>query len=106
MNQPATIKTYNPDTRQIVYKPHRFVTFRDEDPQKVSFTTGEVSEMIGISGHRIRSWCNELGLNIHRGARNCRKFNREQINKLKLVAAMVNDGVHLWKIKETLNKKS
>ena len=82
----------------------KYDTQEDPEPVKVYWTIGEVAEMLNIAASNVRFWCVELGIETGRGSGKRRKFKREHINKLKLVAAMVADGIHLWKIKETLQK--
>ncbi len=109
MNEPIYAKIYSPD-HGILYRHKPRAPKRnpvnENQPEKIYWTIGEVAEMLNIAPSNVRFWCVELGIETGRGSGKRRKFKHEHINKLKLVAAMVNDGVHLWKIKETINKKS
>ncbi len=102
MIEPVMIKVYSP--RGIVYK--RRSTTRDNMPLKTYWSIGEVAEMLKIEVQVVRYWCERMDIQMNREKGLHRRFNEEAINKIKLVQKMVNDGIRLWKIKETLKKKS
>ncbi len=98
MNEPVMMKVYSPNG--IVYK--RRSTTRDNMPVKKYWSIGEVAEMLEIEVHVVRYWCEFMDIQMNREKGHHRRFNEEAINKLGLVKEMVNNGIRLWKIKETM----
>lgn len=109
MIQARMEKTHDPEKGiRYYYKEdvHKHDTHEDPEPTRVKWTLKEISDQLGTNPQLLRARLRAVGMLTKKEPRKVLRFDEAQTERIKLVHQMASDGVHLWKIKETLNKKS
>ena len=68
---------------------------QDNTQVKLFYSTGEACILAGISAHTLRYWERRLNLKFLRSARGKRMLRNEDIDKLKRVASLLQEGYTL-----------
>lgn len=58
---------------------------------KLYYTIGEVAEMMDTSTSQLRYWSGEFNLNVRKNRKGDRLFQKEDLDKLKLIQRMLKD---------------
>jgi DNA-binding transcriptional MerR regulator len=75
------------------------------DVEKVYFTVGEASAIVGVSESNIRFWLNRFDMEVDRYKCNYRKLSSKDLNKLFEIKRLLHEeGFTIWGAKKKLKE--
>lgn len=80
--------------------------YKEHQVKKIYWKIGEVSGMLNIKQCKIRFWIKELGIEISRNRKDARIFTEINIQLLRKIKFMREEGYQLQGILKNLNKYS